>query len=519
MFGLGSLFCWVPRRRKGGDEVPQREGGKRRSRRRHRHIHAKAGHGPAPVRLGRSDGALGSGAHGAAGLSPTSDRMSMAFSDTEYHDALEDLGSFSSRASGEDNSHLNSPNGSHAHREDEQPVGLLDRITLWWEGLRAPTASAPQHGGSGAAGSDDTAATPLTAAATLTPRSPLSPQQQAVPPDELIEPSPPDGQSGCMNLFTAAHVGVAHKRFLRLVKPPAGSSFRRRTAEELPATTAAAWEPADGTTFSVRSLNYMRSKLKEASGPCIYRLLGVDIYSFDFKLFHIAQHIQLPEPPQLGPEALALPRDQQLPPLLIINLQLPSYAPSLFGSNDGQGHSLVYYFALPEGWEPSQMDNQAALALVQRFMHNKREFDGTPTRDRFKLIPRIVNVAEWAEKGPLSGYEHRLLMNYNDKPLLTRPQQRFYTGPNYLEIDMDVHNYAYIARKAFHSFIHRLAPVVFENAFVVQGNRPEELPEQVLAAARVYRVDFTKSRPFPARSVEDLGNGTGPQHDGEAPRR
>lgn len=28
--------------------------------------------------------------------------------------------------------------------------------------------------------------------------------------------------------------------------------------------------------------------------------------------------------------------------------------PSLFGSNDGQGHSLVYYFALPEGWEPSQ---------------------------------------------------------------------------------------------------------------------------------------------------------------------
>jgi hypothetical protein len=60
-------------------------------------------------------------------------------------------------------------------------------------------------------------------------------------------------------------------------------------------------------------------------------------------------------------------------------------------------------------------------------------------------------------------------MNYNDKPLLTRPQHRFYTGPNYLEIDMDVHNYAFIARKAFYGFIHRLAPVVFENAFVVQG--------------------------------------------------
>lgn len=121
---------------------------------------------------------------------------------------------------------------------------------------------------------------------------------------------------------------------------------------------------------------------------------------------------QLPEPPTLGPAAQALPRDKQLPPLLIINMQLPFYpvragpaaaatllqllptprlggaaaaacpparcssphAPAadklvalrpascpvrsqatLFGTNDGPGASLVYYFALPEGWEPSQV--------------------------------------------------------------------------------------------------------------------------------------------------------------------
>jgi hypothetical protein len=39
--------------------------------------------------------------------------------------------------------------------------------------------------------------------------------------------------------------------------------------------------------------------------------------------------LQLPEAPQPGPAALALPRDQQLPPLLIINLQLPWYPVSL----------------------------------------------------------------------------------------------------------------------------------------------------------------------------------------------
>ncbi len=42
----------------------------------------------------------------------------------------------------------------------------------------------------------------------------------------------------------------------------------------------------------------------------------------------------------------------------------------------------------------------------------------------FKLIPRIVNVEEWAEKGPLSQPEYKLLLSYNDKPVLTRPQVR-----------------------------------------------------------------------------------------------
>jgi hypothetical protein len=49
------------------------------------------------------------------------------------------------------------------------------------------------------------------------------------------------------------------------------------------------------------------------------------------------------------------------------------------------------------------VDNQAALALAQRFLNNKREFDGTPSRDRLKLVPRIINVDQWAQEGPLTG--------------------------------------------------------------------------------------------------------------------
>ena len=43
--------------------------------------------------------------------------------------------------------------------------------------------------------------------------------------------------------------------------------------------------------------------------------------------------------------------------------------------------------------------------------------------------PAFSPHTQWPPASPLlPGYEHRLLMNYNDKPLLTRPQQRFYTG-------------------------------------------------------------------------------------------
>ena len=50
------------------------------------------------------------------------------------------------------------------------------------------------------------------------------------------------------------------------------------------------------------------------------------------------------------------------------------------------------------------------------------------------------------------------------------PWAQFFLAPDqgYLEIDLDVHSYAYLARKAFHAFIPRLLTVIFENGFVIQ---------------------------------------------------
>ena len=50
---------------------------------------------------------------------------------------------------------------------------------------------------------------------------------------------------------------------------------------------------------------------------------------------------------------------------------------------------------------------------------------------------------------------------------------QFFMAPDmsYMEVDLDVHCYAYLARKALQAFIPRLGSVVFENAFVVQARR------------------------------------------------
>ena len=66
----------------------------------------------------------------------------------------------------------------------------------------------------------------------------------------------------------------------------------------------------------------------------------------------------------------ALPSKDQIPPLLIINIQLPLYPAALFGASDGKGSSLVYYFALPRGWEPEDVPVEAALKLLRQLVQD-----------------------------------------------------------------------------------------------------------------------------------------------------
>lgn len=157
--------------------------------------------------------------------------------------------------------------------------------------------------------------------------------------------------------------------------------------------------------------------MKVHSSKAIYRLVAIDLFRTDSKAFHVARLFNLP--PARDPVMIG---DVALPPLLIFNVQLPQYPATFFGATDGVGQSIVYYFALPEDFDPPRFENQAALGLLQRFVANGREVDGSPTRERLKMIARCCNPDEWAREGPLNSTEHKLLVSYNEKPVLTRPQ-------------------------------------------------------------------------------------------------
>lgn len=75
------------------------------------------------------------------------------------------------------------------------------------------------------------------------------------------------------------------------------AAAQRRPPSVDAAAARRCWDECDATTVSVRSLQYMRTKQKVASGKAIYRLAGIDVYGTPQKAFHVARSMQLPPAP------------------------------------------------------------------------------------------------------------------------------------------------------------------------------------------------------------------------------
>lgn len=284
-------------------------------------------------------------------------------------------------------------------------------------------------------------------------------------------------------------------------KPPSNDALRAAAAEGQPPSPELAflqagatmsecepeehdkpwtWSQGDGTEFRVRvGPNYSKHGKKEPSLSQMYDAAGSDIYRSDNRIFPISSITHLPKvEPWVADYDL-----KGVPPIFVLNTQLPNYPAAMMGSRDDGPtlHIVLYYHIRRETAEILQNLEQAPPAYKLWHAFSTRGTRDDAIRNRFKLIGRVEN---WKEVGLPS-----LLESYNSKPTIIYKTGELAQGKDFLEVGINVHIFRYIARRTLYGFREQMHNMVASICGTVEGRADDELPERVVFVGKMNRVD------------------------------
>lgn len=256
------------------------------------------------------------------------------------------------------------------------------------------------------------------------------------------------------------------------------------------------WCKASASQFQVRcGPNYPRNKFKAPSAEALGEVVAMDAFYTKCKLHNIMQHgyIELPKATPGWSEPYA--------EFLVVNQMLPLHFKNALFTNehtDGETVNLVTYVRFPAGLAKGWRDDEeprTAEQLLKRFL--LRADQDSNIAHCLKELGLVLNTEEIKTSLPRSVYS--LLVRFNGKPILTRPEHQFFRHPEnrYFGIDLNGHQYTLTTRTGVAKAIGHLQHLVLGYGMVIEARKEHELPETLLFCSNLLRLSAAKGTPFP----------------------
>jgi len=254
----------------------------------------------------------------------------------------------------------------------------------------------------------------------------------------------------------------------------------------------------DASIFNVRAgPNYKKNKKKLPSLDSLYDIITVRTFKSKNRTKNIVDVLPLPiddlcnDRDNAGVDIRTINSNNSVnndnfPQVLVVHFWLPNEPPNMFSKKeDGTGTEVIFYLR-PSKQFMQQIITSSSSGAISLFIkwYNTCITDNK-MRSRFKCMGIVDNLKNMNSM--------KWLEPYNGKPTLITDsgsaRKGTKDGVTYLEMSVNVHSWAFLAKKSFVSLLPRFKDMKINIGFTVEALDDEEMPECILGCVSMNYID------------------------------